>query len=937
MSKQKKQLRFNQKIKKIFDGDGFDEGIVRLDSDELITLAMLLELNVSRAEDSDLVKQLRRAWSEGEIELRRIIVEYLSSLNKIFPSSTSKDAFDKSEQIESVIAQISCSEDEADILRKHFSEVRAKKITVSKMQRFLDRYQEQHKRDVVIEQAKGTLDAHGDMEFFHPFELSLFGDSFKKIFVLHIKGISELQWDQMSQEELLNLIEERKNEVIKSFGANLEHLISQISDEDHPTLDKETRIKWLKGLEPESTLENFALPQDILYKIVSNQTQLHNLIITKTALIAIKKATYTFDEGEKIIYTFDYTMPLWKISASILKGEPITIEAEMQAMQKSLIENFQLEYEALKQELLDEGLELGKSDEQIKKFLHKELKAFYKGDKTLTLSKKVRQKIITDFALETVDLRRQQQREALLARTIRDFKALFPLARTLKRKIIFNVGPTNSGKTYAAMQVLKQADTGVYLAPLRLLALEGYEKLREYGVATTLLTGEEEIFDEEAGHISSTIEMADFEMEVDVAIIDEMQMIGDRDRGWAWANALIGIPAKEVYLTGSSDVLASVKILCEWLGEELEVIEFKRKTPQEILPHVTSVDLIEKGTALIAFSRSDVLRYRQRLSRKYKVSVIYGNLSPEVRREEARRFREGESDIIVATDAIAMGLNLPIKTLLFTKDSKFDGESRRLLAPTEVQQIAGRAGRYGIEEKGYIGALQKDVLGRISDLMAQKLPDISPPFKVMANIEHIKLIASILQTNNLEAVLRFFSKHMEFDGPFRAFDFDSMIELSQILDRYEIKLEDKFLFSTAPVSSAPYVMEQYERYVRSFAVSRPIHYIPLEDLPAFADTENRLRDVEDRIKEISLYLWLAYKYEELFIDRTLVLENRMRLNNFIEASLQQGAFIKKCRTCSKALPMDYEFAICQSCFIQQNRVKRKEDSNRTRPSRSRRR
>jgi ATP-dependent RNA helicase SUPV3L1/SUV3 len=107
---------------------------------------------------------------------------------------------------------------------------------------------------------------------------------------------------------------------------------------------------------------------------------------------------------------------------------------------------------------------------------------------------------------------------------------------------------------------------------------------------------------------------------------------------------------------------------------------------------------------LIAFSRKDVLNMKAKLSKFFKVSVLYGNLSPEVRKEEAKRFRDGKTDILIATDAIAMGLNLPIKIILFTTDTKFDGVSQRPLTPNEVIQISGRAGRYGHHEVGYVGA-----------------------------------------------------------------------------------------------------------------------------------------------------------------------------------------------------------------------------------------
>ncbi len=257
------------------------------------------------------------------------------------------------------------------------------------------------------------------------------------------------------------------------------------------------------------------------------------------------------------------------------------------------------------------------------------------------------------------------------------------------------MGPTNSGKTYSALERLKEADSGYYLAPLRLLALEGYETLKRDGVNVSLITGEEEIIDEDSTHIASTIEMMNGDVEVEVAVIDEIQMISDRDRGWAWANAIIGAPAKEVILTGSSNALEAIRELCGYLNEPLEVIEFQRKNELKVLQKPTKLKNLDKKTAIIAFSRRDVLNLKGQLAKRYRVSVIYGNLSPEVRREEARRFREGESDILIATDAISMGLNLPIKTLLFAQYSKFDGLNRRDLNSSEVIQIAGRAGRFG--------------------------------------------------------------------------------------------------------------------------------------------------------------------------------------------------------------------------------------------------
>ncbi|HHH51611.1 MAG TPA: DEAD/DEAH box helicase, partial [Campylobacterales bacterium] len=328
---------------------------------------------------------------------------------------------------------------------------------------------------------------------------------------------------------------------------------------------------------------------------------------------------------------------------------------------------------------LSQGLELDHNI--IEKYILRFIEPQITSSHSLKIKEKIKKRIHYHFLEYLRPLKEKKRKEELLANTIRDFKSLYPIARLLNREIIFHVGATNSGKTYQALQHLQLADTGYYLAPLRLLALEGYETLKAKEVNISLITGEEEIIDEDSTHISSTIEMMNSSIEVDVAVIDEIQMINDRDRGWAWANALIGVPAKKVILTGSADALDAVTKLCEYLEEPLEVIHFERKNELKVLTNPTPIKSIEKGTAIVAFSRRDVLGLKQQLSSRYDVSVVYGNLSPEVRREEARRFREGKSDILVATDAIAMGLNLPIKTLLFSKDNKFDGLRRRELLP----------------------------------------------------------------------------------------------------------------------------------------------------------------------------------------------------------------------------------------------------------------
>ena len=128
----------------------------------------------------------------------------------------------------------------------------------------------------------------------------------------------------------------------------------------------------------------------------------------------------------------------------------------------------------------------------------------------------------------------------------------YPLARTMQREIILHVGPTNSGKTHAAMERLKRASSGVYCSPLRLLAWEISESLNKFGTKCDLVTGQELKRVENAEHIACTVEMVDVNKVVDCAVIDEIHLIGDDFRGYAFTRALLGTPALEVHLCGDT-------------------------------------------------------------------------------------------------------------------------------------------------------------------------------------------------------------------------------------------------------------------------------------------------------------------------------------------------------------------------------------------------
>ena len=295
----------------------------------------------------------------------------------------------------------------------------------------------------------------------------------------------------------------------------------------------------------------------------------------------------------------------------------------------------------------------------------------------------------------------------------REFDKAFPKdpkdeyneARKIKRKFYLHLGETNTGKTYNALQALKNSNKGVYLSPLRILALENFTRLNAEGVKTNLVTGEEEEIIDGATHLSCTIEKLNIDEEYELAVIDEIQMIADDFRGFAWTRAILGVKAKEVHVCGAlnaKDILIKIIKSC---GDEYEFYEYKRDIPLIVEDKSFKLKNVKAGDGLVAFSKKKVLELAKFLGDNgVNASVIYGDLPPEVRKKQYQAFIEGDNTVLVTTDAIGMGVNLPLKRVVFMDIRKFDGNQVRNLTSQEIKQIAGRAGRKGIYNEGYVSA-----------------------------------------------------------------------------------------------------------------------------------------------------------------------------------------------------------------------------------------
>lgn len=247
----------------------------------------------------------------------------------------------------------------------------------------------------------------------------------------------------------------------------------------------------------------------------------------------------------------------------------------------------------------------------------------------------------------------------------------YPMARTMERRIYAHIGPTNSGKTHAAIQKMKSKGSGTYCAPLRLLAMEMYDRLNLDGIACSLVTGETIeyplkgtcINPRDSPFISCTVEMFSHQKLFDIVIIDEIQMMADSLRGWAFTEAFLGARAPEVHVCGEESIIPVLKKLCIQNKEPLEIVTYKRLSPLHIgNKPVFKRNHMKKGDCFVTFSRNDAFELKNEIEHKTgkKCAIVYGKLPLESRRLQAKLFNSPDSDYdyLVATDAIGMGLNL---------------------------------------------------------------------------------------------------------------------------------------------------------------------------------------------------------------------------------------------------------------------------------------
>ena len=340
------------------------------------------------------------------------------------------------------------------------------------------------------------------------------------------------------------------------------------------------------------------------------------------------------------------------------------------------------------------------------------------------------------------------------------------------QKIIALLGPTNTGKTYVAIERMLEYETGIFGLPLRLLAREVYDKcVEKVGVEkVALITGEEKIIPSTANYFICTVESMPKNKEVDFIAIDEIQMSADRERGHIFTERLLESRGTKLTMFLGSQVMA--KIIRELVAD----VEFEKKERYSKLSYsgIKKISRLDRKVAIIAFSIEEVYAIAELVRRqKGGAAVIMGSLSPKTRNSQVGLYQSGDVDYLIATDAIGMGLNMDINEIYFSNLKKFDGKKTRRLNLVEMSQIAGRAGRYkndgGFGTTGDCETLNSDEIEKIEN---HQLPDtkmiywrnsklnFDTPEKLIASLELKPNKSNLIKTNDSldESVLRFFLK-----------------------------------------------------------------------------------------------------------------------------------------------------------------------------------
>ncbi len=263
----------------------------------------------------------------------------------------------------------------------------------------------------------------------------------------------------------------------------------------------------------------------------------------------------------------------------------------------------------------------------------------------------------------------------------------------IKNNITAVLGPTNTGKTFLAIETMLSFNSGMIGFPLRLLAREVYDKVikKVNPNNVALITGEEKIIPSEAKYYLCTVESLPINKDLEFVAIDEIQMCTDPERGHIFTDRLLNLRGEKLTMFLGSN---TIKKIISNLSSDVEFIKKERLSSLKYVGH-KKISRIDRKSAIIAFSTEEVYAIAELIRRqKGGAAIVMGSLSPKTRNAQVELYQSGDVDFLVATDAIGMGINMDLENVFFSNLKKFDGKKLRRLNLSEIGQISGRAGRY---------------------------------------------------------------------------------------------------------------------------------------------------------------------------------------------------------------------------------------------------
>jgi ATP-dependent RNA helicase SUPV3L1/SUV3 len=533
-------------------------------------------------------------------------------------------------------------------------------------------------------------------------------------------------------------------------------------------------------------------------------------------------------------------------------------------------------------------------------------------------------KAVTQLQLELADLRNPYE--------------WYPSARMMQRTVHLHVGPTNSGKTYQALKALENSKTGIYAGPLRLLAHEVYTRFQAAGKPCALVTGEEQRVPEGTDQYfqSCTVEMVPLHQKVDVAVIDEIQMIADDDRGWAWTQAFLGVQATELHVCGEVRAVELIQELCARTGDKCVIHRYERLNALHTMKRSldSSFKNLEKGDCVVGFSRFNLHRLKRGIEEDTgrRCAIVYGSLPPETRAHQAALFNDpdNEYDFLVASDAIGMGLNLEIKRVVFESATKFDGTAHRQLTVPEIKQIGGRAGRFrsaakanqqassalGLETQATVASTRTEGVsmpGYVTAMDDEDLPPIQEAFET--EVGPIKTAGLFPPNYVIERFASYFAPETPFafvlarlrelcrvSPKFHLCDFSTNLKVAEITQDLHLTISDRCTFNGCPIHERD---EHNLAALREMATavatltsgdlldlpSMDLDALQYEERPAHMSEQDYIARLESLHRAITMYLWLGYRYKGVFQSHKLAFHVKQLVEKKIEDRLSKLNFV----------------------------------------------